>query len=370
MNIDEEWELFISLSKNENLNETEHIVKISKQTTEEFISSNLTSELNCNEAPKSSPIYISTKTKIAYLNMPIDLNYIFWEIPIISYGEPTKGVIKKQIKFNSNSLSEYLFIQNKLQSYKYYYEHVITNINNPDGRIKFKDVRKISIGICKKDLTTYRCKQKGAFYNCFALIFRIKVDEFFKEFHVKVFNTGKIEIPGVQCETNFNTILKEVIETLQPYFKEPLKYKDNYENILINSNFNCGFFLNREILNNILKFKYNIQTLYDPCSYPGIQCKFYYNPDSLLQNGCQISEINKHLYNNINEVSFMIFRTGSVLIVGRCDENVLLVIYEYLKVIFINEYKNIVQTNTKHDIHKKTKKTRRKNILIEVTNII
>jgi microcompartment protein CcmL/EutN len=69
------------------------------------------------------------------------------------------------------------------------------------------------------------------------------------------------------------------------------------------------------------------------------------------------------------EVSFMIFRTGSVLIVGRCDENVLLVIYDFLKIILNNEFKNICQKNIKADeaVKDKKKKVRRKNITIEVT---
>jgi TATA-box binding protein (TBP) (component of TFIID and TFIIIB) len=236
------------------------------------------------------------------------------------------------------------FIQDKLKSETYFEEHVITHIDNPSGRIKFKDTRKISIGVSKKDLLSYRCKKKSAFYNCFVLILRLKIDEMYKEFHVKVFNTGKLEIPGIQSETTFNTILENVIITLQPFIKDKLAYKpDTNETVLINSNFNCGFFINREALDDILKYKYNIQSIYDPCSYPGIQCKFYYNPDIDIQNGCQISEENKHLYKNIKEVSFMIFRTGSVLIVGRCDENVLLIIYEYLKIILHNEYKTICQ---------------------------
>ena len=143
--------------------------------------------------------------------------------------------------------------------------------------------------------------------------------------------------------------------------------------MLINSNFNCGFFINRESLYEILKFKYNIQSIYDPCSYPGIQCKFYYNPDVEIQNGCQISEENKTLYKNVKGISFMIFRTGSVLIVGRCDEDVLIIIYDYLKIILNNEYKNICQKKIKNqDENKedlKKKKMRRKNIIIEVLNL-
>jgi hypothetical protein len=201
---------------------------------------------------------------------------------------------------------------------------------------------------------------------------RIKVEGIFKEFHVKVFNTGKLEIPGVQCESVFEDILKQVLDTLQPYVETPLGYKDDSnENVLINSNFNCGYYINREALYEILKLKYNIQAIYDPCSYPGIQCKFYYNPDIEIQSGSQISEENKHLYTNVKEVSFMVFRTGSVLIVGRCDENVLMLIYEFLKVILHDEYRNICQRNNKViDNNKdKKKKVRRKNITIEVVNV-
>jgi hypothetical protein len=53
-------------------------------------------------APVPGEIYISTKSKIAYLNHTFNLNKIFWNIPIISYSNPIEGVIKKQMKFNSN----------------------------------------------------------------------------------------------------------------------------------------------------------------------------------------------------------------------------------------------------------------------------
>ncbi len=374
MDIDKEWENFISAEYDDETSDEEEVNEILKQTTEEFISANLSADFT-TEAPKATDIYISTKTKIAYLNRPIDLKHIFWLVPIIPYAKPCNGVIKKQMKFNTLSQEELTFIQDKLVDETYFEEHVITHIDNPTGRIKFKDTRKISIGVSKKDLMSYRCKKKSAFYNCFVLILRMKVQNTFKEFHVKVFNTGKLEIPGVQSETVFEMILNQVLETLQPHLEETLGYKDDTnETVLINSNFNCGFFVNREVLYEILKFKYNIQCIYDPCSYPGIQCKFYYNPDVGLQNGCQISEENKHLYKNVKEVSFMIFRTGSVLIVGRCDENVLMVIYEFLKIILNNEYKNICQRiiKTGEDgeiiVKDKKKKIRRKNITIEIEN--
>jgi len=341
MNIDTEWENFISSGYNDEdeedcFSEGEDINSLIIEQNEDFISANICMDLNI-DAPKSSDIYISTKTKIAYLTMPIELQEIFWKIPVIPYATPINGIIKKQMKFNSTAQEELKFIQEKIKNEKYFEEHIITHIDNPDGRIKFKDIRKVSIGISKKDIMSYRCKKKSAFYNCFVLILRTKIDSVFKEFHVKVFNTGKLEIPGVQSESNFKMILTQVLETLQPYIEDKLEYKENSEEtVLINSNFNCGFYINREILYDIFKMKYNIQAIYDPCSYPGIQCKFYYNPDIKIQNGSQISEENKHLYKNVNEVSFMIFRTGSVLIVGKCEESVLMEIYEFLKIILSN----------------------------------
>jgi hypothetical protein len=372
LSLDNEWENFISSTYNDDISsdDDEVIDECLTEQNEEFISANLTMDLN-SEPPKASNIYISTKTNIAYLNTQIDLKEVFWKIPIIPYAKPCNGVVKKQMKFNSLLVEEVTDLQEKLKNEPYYEEYIITHIDNPTGRIKFKDTRKISIGISKKDILSYRCKKKSAFYNCFVLILRIQVEKIFKEFHVKVFNTGKLEIPGVQSDLAFELILQYLLQIMQPYIAVPLGYKENSsETVLINSNFNCGFYINRETLYEILKFKYNIQAIYDPCSYPGIQCKFYFNPDIGIQNGCQISEENIHMYKNIKEVSFMIFRTGSVLIVGRCDENILMIIYEFLKIILHNEYKNICQKNVKisEELKEKKKKVCKKHILVQVEN--
>jgi hypothetical protein len=194
--------------------------------------------------------------------------------------------------------------------------------------------------------------------------------EVFREFHIKVFNTGKMEIPGVQSDEMFERVLETIIAILQPHLDKQLSYKQESDTVLINSNFNCGFYINREALFDILKYKYHIDAIYDPCcSYPGIQCKFHFNNDILLQTGIQITSENKELYKNITTVSFMIFRTGSVLIVGMCEENVLNVIYDFLTKLLKTEFKYISQSviNNKHIILKdKKKKIRKKTIMITV----
>ena len=73
---------------------------------------------------------------------------------------------------------------------------------------------------------------------------------------------------------------------------------------------------------------------------------------------------------NIVEVSFMIFRTGSVLIVGMCEENVLNDIYGFLTRLLKVEFDQICQSliGTSHAILKdKKKKVRRKVVMIMTT---
>jgi hypothetical protein len=360
LNIDDEWENFISCIDDEE----DDAADVIENT--HMISADILHET----CPKASDIYISTKTNISYLNHPIDLKLVFWQIPIMSYAETRAGVVKKQMKFNSLYPEELELIQKRLLDEVCVEENVITSINNPTGRIKFKDIRKVSIGISQKDLMSYRCKKKSAFYNCFVMILRMKYMGRFKEFHVKVFNTGKLEIPGIQTEESFLQILDMVIDILQPFVPEKLEYLPNTtETVLINSNFNCGFFINREALFDILKTKYNIQCIYDPCSYPGIQCKFYYNPADAEHNGSRLSALDLQTAVNIVDVSFMIFRTGSVLIVGKCQEPVLMVIYEFLKKILLDEFKQVgikLQDPTMLSTKNKNKKIRKKTIMVNL----
>ena len=367
--IDNEWQNFISAKYNndDDASSEEHYQE--EELDESILSADISKGLQ-QEAPKATEIYISTRSKIAYLNQPIDLKTLFWGIQVMPYSTPSNGVIKKQMKFNSLTQEDLDEAQENLKNESHYDQQIITSINNPTGRIKFKDIRKISVGVSKKDIMSYRCKQKSAFYNCFVMIMRIKIQSAFKEFHIKVFNTGKMEIPGVQNDVIFQEVLNTILTTMQPFIKDNLSYNQKSDTVLINSNFNCGFFINRETLFDLLKYKYNIQCIYDPCSYPGIQCKFYYNKDLTEQTGSQISEENKKKYKNIVEVSFMIFRTGSILIVGMCDENVLYTIYEFLKKMLIREFSKINQkiiTAENTPLKQKKTKIRKKSIFVDVT---
>ena len=333
-----------------------------------------------HQVPTCSPIYISTKTKISFLNTPIDIKNVFWDIPVMPYASQCPGIIKKQIKFSCSTKEELEEIeahtQKELDKNDGFIEtQIIEHIDNPDGRIKFKDHRKINIGLSKKDILNCRSKKKRAFFNCFVLIIRVEDENsppgarIFKEMHIKVFNTGKLEIPGIQHDDSLQNVIDILIRTLKIIVGEHIDCKkNNCETVLINSNFNCGFYIDRDKLYNILKYKYRINSNYDSCSYPGIQCKFFYytglnhrnhNSDDDDSSNDKIIQSNKHKHHIQNgqqpaanlsdyiEISFMIFRTGSVLIVGKCEDYVLHDIYDFIKelfrVEFLNIYSHIIQ---------------------------
>jgi TATA-box binding protein (TBP) (component of TFIID and TFIIIB) len=243
----------------------------------------------------------------------------------------------------------------------------------------FKDIRKISIGLCCKDITSYRRKKRKAFYNCFVVLLRILYRGAYKEMHVKVFNTGKLEITGIQTDELLESVHTLLLNILRPIVESdvPLELLDRAsDTVLINSHFKCGYYVNRERFHHILKYNYNINSNYDPCSYPGIQCEFYYDTRLAVQHGMQPAsfsssrkelEIEKEAAKDyVQKVSFMVFRTGSVLIVGKCSDAILQNIYTFLCAIFVKEYKEICGTMppTTKEVLKKNRKIRKKTIYV------
>ena len=282
MNLENEWLNFCdNITNNDNI--------LNNRTNNKNNVKNNNSSYK-NFTPKCSELYISTQTKIAYLNQTIDLLEIFWKIQILPYYIMKEGVLKKSIKINNDNedaVKKLEKIIKNISEKNVIRQHIITQINDPNSRkSKFKDVRKITVGISSKDILSSRKKEKGAFYNCFALILRFKYENTFKEVHIKVFNTGKLEIPGIQNDELLIRAINYLIKILQPFIKNKLTYNlDNIQTVLINSNFSSGFYIDRNILYNILKYEYNLDVIYDPCSYPGIQCKFYYNKTKKDSNG-------------------------------------------------------------------------------------
>lgn len=336
MELDDEWEKFLNGDYN---------------TAEPIKHDDL------GEAPECNELYISTKTKLLYLTCDhVDVCNIFWNAPIVEYWKPIEGVIKKQMKVAADSKEECEENMRKLKQTYYYTERIIKQIDNPLAKtIKYKDERKVTIGMSSKNVLNYKGKDKGgAMFNCIALTFRFLNDVGkFHEIHVKIFNTGKLEIPGVLNADLFDKIQKFILQTLAPFFDGPIGFKDlPSENVLINSNFECNYSVDRDALYAVLKSdKYKIDAIYESCSYPGVKSKYYFNNsigfDVEKQTGTIQEEDSKMTVEELiaskkyTKVSFMVFRTGGCLIVGNCSEEILMFVYNFVKNMLKAEYKNI-----------------------------
>ena len=237
-------------------------------------------------------------------------------------------------------------------------------------KLKYKNERKLTIGMCKKDVLNVRRKEKqGAFYNCVAMTLRIKYEGVYYEFHAKIFNTGKIEVPGRMNSEMMELIKQEILRMLSSVivFPEPLAYVSCKRGVLINSGFKCGFIVDRDKVHHILKTKYGIETSYDSCSYQGVKSKYYFNHELGFDPAKQTGRIlegdasrmkDLNMNKKYSEVAFMIFRTGSCIIVGNCSKRVLYFIYEVIRGILAAEFSQI-SMGLEEVVQAKKKKTRR-----------
>lgn len=342
MDLESQWMQFMSEDFNEHeMNSYSEQLTITTHSDGDSDEHNSDFESDDSSIPQSSELNISTKTKIVYLNSRFDLDKLFWKIRTIDYDSESEGIIKKQMKFNFTNPSEVEEFEKNILNERRVCVKILNQINNPTGRVVFKDVRKVDIGFCKNDIINPKKKSKSAFYNCFVIIFRKMYLGKFTEFHVKLFNSGKVEVPGIQSDDMLNVVVDTLLEYIQPFHTQTIsEIKSKREIILVNSNFNCNYYLNREKLVHILKKKYKIKCNMDSCSYPGIQCKYK------LDNG--------------SEISFMIFRTGSVLIVGKCDDDQLNCIYTFLVNMFKDEYRKIREYESELEKEEKRKQLKGK----------
>jgi len=343
-------------------------------------------------------LHVSTKTKVLHMNQAIDIQTVFWQIPVIDFALPSEGVVRKQIKIVSKTPEEYAEFQEKLKAVQYYKEELIKQINNPNARrIKFKDERKITIGLSKKDIMHTKKKNKkkkaNAFYNCFSMYLRVKYSGVFHEIHVKVFNTGKLEIPGVLDEGILVNVKILILNVLQPHLETQLdfveiesnsnQYGDDEiisgsqqeKNVLINSNFKCGFYINQNKLFQILRGKkYKIEAEYDSDIYPAVKIRYYFNHkydyNVTQQTGCieaedygaNVDDLCKS--GKYTKINFMIFRTGSCLIVGGCSEKILKFGYTVIKQLLADEYEHIRANYDEVAVKVKKPKMRKKVVMM------
>ena len=196
-------------------------------------------------------------------------------------------------------------------------------------------------GFSKKMLRKKRKKtKKKIFYNQATL--HVVHDN--KIMNVKLFNNGKIQITGLKKEDQGIILIQNLIQYFQniSIFDKEVSIVD-HKLVLINSDFDIGFEINREILHQEI-IDSGIYSSYEPCNYPGVNIKYFINQNQFDGICCCESLCNGKGRadgdGKCKKVTIAVFKSGKIIITGGQNIDQLETSYRFIK-NFIEERKHI-----------------------------
>ena len=192
-------------------------------------------------------------------------------------------------------------------------------------------------------------KQRKSFFNQVTLHVFCE-----KNVNVKLFNNGKIQMTGLKYEEHGEKVLDLLIPYLQSIDSDIDEHKilqtrcityTPMDTVLINSDFFLGYPIKRDILHQqIIELGY--YSSYEPCNYPGVNIKYYYNQST--DNGiCQCESMCNGKGcgcgdGNCKKITIAVFQSGKALITGARNRDQLKIALNFITQ-FVNKRKAILQ---------------------------
>ena len=177
--------------------------------------------------------------------------------------------------------------------------------------------------------------------------------------NLKLFNNGKIQMTGLKYET----LGEKVLQSLLPHLQELDTQSDDTQSdtkilshnqqltyepfniVLINSDFSIGYKVKRELVHREI-VDAGMYSSYEPCIYPGVNIKYYYNQDT--DNGiCQCNLMCNGKGNGCGDgcckkVTIVVFMSGQIIITGARSRDQLELSYNFISK-FINSKKELLE---------------------------
>ena len=293
------------------------------------------------------------------------------------------------------------------------------------------DDKIISMVYGDKPVKNSKQKPNRPFFNQATII--VKLDPL-RKLNIKIFSNGKIQMTGVKHvedghqalnlimtklkETKGNVPLDKVLDSQlehiylvnrkTPHFKDSypiddanlykerliveieklmniseiecfsiedlkdFKYQD-FQIVLINSDFNINFKIKRNILFSILKDDYGIVSRFEPGIYPGVNNKYYWNKlyknDPSKKEGvcyCKKNCSGKGLGNgdgDCKKITIAAFSSGSVIITGAREKQQINDCYSFINRVFRENYSKVKKVLAPFYDEKKDNKNSSKNYI-------
>ena len=203
--------------------------------------------------------------------------------------------------------------------------------------VKFIEHKEKYKGYSKKlDKKARKNKVKRTFFNQST----IHIYHFDKIVNVKIFNNGNIQMTGLKYEEQG----KEVLNIVKDIFIEKnkkIKFFENtnidileYRIVLINSDFDIGYSLNREKLHRKI-IDLGLYSTYEPCMYPGVNIKYYYNnlydKCGICKCDCKCNGKGDGSENgDCKRVTIAVFASGKIIITGGKSKEQLVESYNFI----------------------------------------
>ena len=206
----------------------------------------------------------------------------------------------------------------------------------------------------KKSLRKHKKKkEKKYFYNQVTIHMP---RESGKRVNMKIFNNGRVQMTGVIKSEQGLEKIYDFVQELNHISEEdrikifghsnPIDHLQETETVLINSNFDIGFEIDRETLHRLI-----IQTGYyssfEPCIYPGVNIKYYYNVLNVTPGicNCETPCDGKGKGDTCKRITIAAFKSGKIIITGGKSPENIVTAYEFIN-LFISENIDEIQADT------------------------
>ena len=149
--------------------------------------------------------------------------------------------------------------------------------------------------------------------------------------NTKIFKNGNIQMTGIRTIDQGYEVVDKISQIIKAKCGERRHIVDNLDNVmccdyrlrLINSDFKFGFEIRREQLFKMLIDTYGMVSSFEPCIYPAVKIKYYFNDASRFKDGicycsnkCMIGKSSGMGDRNCKKVTIAVFQSGCVIITG------------------------------------------------------
>lgn len=269
--------------------------------------------------------------------------------------------------------------------------NIIYDKINIDNNIKYIEYGDKNKGTPVKKISKKKLKKKKIFFNQTTIIINISPSRYV---NTKIFRNGKIQMTGLKSEEEGYKTVDILINKLRLInstydLKKETKQKENpisnphkmkltdFRIVLVNTDFNVNFKIKRVDLHKILINKYNLFSKYEPCIYPGVDTKFYYNEKYDNDGLCHCHKKCNGKGSGLDEgdckkITIAAFQSGSIIITGARNLKQVSVAKNFINEVIKENYlsiKKILPSFVKEKLNK-PKKRKSKKFYIKKSDII